>query len=223
MGAAGHDTNLLAGYLEGRLTKTEEARLISHLAACPGCRETLATYARAAAAGQAAPPALTPARVRWSHARVWLPVAALLALSTGAAVTVLRLTDVADRRAAPAAPAAAGDQPLERSPGPADPEPMTPETATQPRPSPEARGPALSTRRSAERRAAGKTFRLVAGEWVDSEYDPLNLLPIVEVATPDDRAAVFVRAPALREYAAVGSRVLVVHQGTVYRFTSAHR
>ena len=44
------------------------------------------------------------------------------------------------------------------------------------------------------------------------------MLPEVQVAAKD-REALLSRLPALREYARLGERVTVVHDGTVYRFT----
>jgi len=64
----------------------------------------------------------------------------------------------------------------------------------------------------------GKTFRLVAGEWIDSAYDPIALLPVQEIAGPEARAAVIARIPALAQYVALGSRVIVTHDGIVYQF-----
>ena len=60
---------------------------------------------------------------------------------------------------------------------------------------------------------------MIAGEWVDVDYDRLTGLPEVEVTTDSDRHALLARLPALEPYAALGSRVTVVHAGTVYRFS----
>ena len=64
----------------------------------------------------------------------------------------------------------------------------------------------------------GKTFRLVAGEWIDSAYDPPALLPVRDLVGPDARTDVLARIPALAPYAALGANVTVVHEGVVYRF-----
>jgi hypothetical protein len=61
-------------------------------------------------------------------------------------------------------------------------------------------------------------FRLAGGEWIDAAYDPDALLREVEVSAGTDRAGVLKRIPALEPYAALGRRVTVVHEGTVYRF-----
>jgi hypothetical protein len=65
---------------------------------------------------------------------------------------------------------------------------------------------------------AGKTFRLVFGEWVDADFDSAALLPELSVSTPEERSALLARIPALAPYAALGERVRVVHEGAVYRF-----
>jgi hypothetical protein len=72
--------------------------------------------------------------------------------------------------------------------------------------------------RGAQRRVAGKRFRLVSGEWIDADFDSAHFLPEVNVSSADERAALLARLPALTPYAALGERVLVVHEGTVYRF-----
>jgi anti-sigma factor RsiW len=77
----------------------------------------------------------------------------------------------------------------------------------------------LLLKRGGERQAAGKTFRLVAGEWIDAAFDPGQALPTVVVSGADERASLLSRRPGLAPYAALGERVLVVFEGTVYRFT----
>lgn len=64
----------------------------------------------------------------------------------------------------------------------------------------------------------GKMFRLVAGEWIDSAYDPVALLPVQDIAGPDARTSLLERMPSLAQYAALGPRVIVVFEGVVYRF-----
>jgi hypothetical protein len=46
------------------------------------------------------------------------------------------------------------------------------------------------------------------------------LLPVVTVTTDADRQDLLKRVPALAPYAAIADRVTVVHEGTVYRFSS---
>jgi hypothetical protein len=64
---------------------------------------------------------------------------------------------------------------------------------------------------------------MVAGEWIDSAYDPEALLPSVDVASADARRDLLARIPALAPYAAIADRVIVVHEGIVYRFTAQSR
>jgi hypothetical protein len=90
-------------------------------------------------------------------------------------------------------------------------------------PAPQPPAPAaddLTTRRSGVRELGGKTFRLVAGEWVDSDYDPLGLFPVENIG-PEARASLLDRIPELKPYAALGPNVLVVHRGVVYRFSAS--
>ena len=72
--------------------------------------------------------------------------------------------------------------------------------------------------RGAERRVGDKRFRLVAGEWIDAAYDPMDPRPVVAVTTPAERTALLERLPALRPFADLGERVIVVHGGSVYKF-----
>jgi len=87
-----------------------------------------------------------------------------------------------------------------------------------PKPGVDTLDPGLLVTRGGGRRVAGKTFRLAAGEWVDASFDPAAGLPISDVNGPDQRSSLLARLPALAPYAALGERVLVVFEGTVYRF-----
>ena len=79
--------------------------------------------------------------------------------------------------------------------------------------------PGLLVKRGASlRHAGGKSFRPVAGEWVDTSFDSTASLPTIVIKGPDERAAVVQRLPALGPYAGLGDRVVVVFEGTVYRF-----
>ena len=49
-------------------------------------------------------------------------------------------------------------------------------------------------------------------------YDPLAGFPEVEVRSAGERAALLQRIPVLGQFAALGPRVIVVHDGTVYKF-----
>jgi len=76
----------------------------------------------------------------------------------------------------------------------------------------------LLAKRGGERRIVGKTFRLVAGEWRDTAFDPLAGLPLVEVQGLQERSLLLSRLPGLAPYAELGPHVVVVFEGTVYRF-----
>jgi hypothetical protein len=75
----------------------------------------------------------------------------------------------------------------------------------------------LLARRGGVRRVAGKAFRPVGGEWVDMSYERTAGLPEVEIGGPDERGRILSRLPALAPYFALGDRVVVVFEGTVYR------
>ncbi|MGH7947230.1 MAG: hypothetical protein ACREF9_19820, partial [Opitutaceae bacterium] len=82
-------------------------------------------------------------------------------------------------------------------------------------------GPAedvLGGKRSGGRRIAGKTFRMTSGEWVDASFDPAAGMPTVAIRGAEERGAMLARIPELAPYTELGDRVLVVWQGTVYRF-----
>jgi hypothetical protein len=76
----------------------------------------------------------------------------------------------------------------------------------------------LLRRRGAERTVADKTFRLESGVWVDTRFDASAGLESVSVSGPAERAAVLQSNPQLAPYAALGERVVVVWERTVYRF-----
>lgn len=192
---------IMAAMIDGNLDNEERAAMVHHLAECEECREALAEYARAQ--GGLAQPDRARSRTLW----LWMPVAATLMLATIAGVLVMRRQPpVAD----PPPPAAPSD------PVPAAPVPLPAPSQAPPAPPPVAPED-LTTRRSGARAISGKSFRLIAGEWVDTTYDPLALLPVENVA-PDDRDATVANVPALRPYLALGPRFVVVHDGIVYRF-----
>jgi hypothetical protein len=72
--------------------------------------------------------------------------------------------------------------------------------------------------RGAGRSVAGKTFHLTSGEWIDAAYEPAAGLSVLEVRGSEERRALVERIPELAPFAALDDRVLVVWQGTVYRF-----
>ncbi len=208
-----HDPGLLAAYLEGRLDSGERDVLTTHLAGCAECRQALALLARAAHAGLIP----RPRPVAWpdfARHRLWLPVAAALVI---AVATVTRVnwspTPVGETRPSPAPPGASMSPP----PAPSEAAPSPVSSVGSPAPPAEALDPGVLVKRGAGRRVAGKTFRLAKGEWIDASYDPEAGLPITDVNGPE-RSSLLSRLPALAPYAALGERVLVVFEGTAYRF-----
>jgi hypothetical protein len=79
-------------------------------------------------------------------------------------------------------------------------------------------GEDLLRRRGTERTVEGKTFRLTSGVWVDTRFDASAGLESVAVRGSEERAAVLQKNPQLAPYAALGERVVVVWERTVYRF-----
>lgn len=205
-GGREHDLNLLAAYVEGRLDGSERERFVAHLARCADCRTTLAALARDRDDSGSA---------RWlaqvPHS-AWLPLAAVLVLATATSLSLLR-----EPISAP--PAVATPSPAE---SPAQPRPSptpTPEAGSSPSPPLPPSDERLLVKRGGGRRSvAGKTFRLKAGEWTDASFDPQAGLPVIEVSGAGERADLLARLPALGSFAALGGRVLVVWEGTVYRF-----
>lgn len=206
----GHEPHfdLLAAYAEDRLDAPDRTQIEDHLAGCATCRGTVALMARGAVIARFAAPAGAARRLA-----PWLSVAAAIVIGTLTLVMVeLRPGAPPQETSSPATP-----QPSETAPAPAPPEqvrPAPPSGELQP----DRRGAPPAPRRSgAIRRVQGKTFQLVAGEWIDSAFDPDALLPEVRVASPDARHELLVQIPALEPYARLGDRVIVVYQGTVYR------
>ncbi|HEY4645265.1 MAG TPA: zf-HC2 domain-containing protein [Steroidobacteraceae bacterium] len=76
----------------------------------------------------------------------------------------------------------------------------------------------LLTKRSGGRIVAGKTFRMTSGEWVDAAFDPSLGVPTVVIRGADERSALLARIPELTPFTELGDRVVVVWDGTVYRF-----
>jgi hypothetical protein len=199
------DANLLAAHAEGRLGREESDALVVHLADCAACRETAALMARALGGAPAGRRPPIPA------AAGWLALAATLVLATIVGTRI--------RRERPSlAPS------IEPPPSPAAPASAVPEAPATTAPAPPPAAPPPDVRRGGgERHVAGKTFRLVAGEWVDAAYDATAGLPVVEVSDAAARAKVLREHPELSPCAAQGRRVLVVLGGTVYRFDAPAR
>ena len=203
-----HDPSLLAAYVEGRLDAEERRAMTVHLGACSDCRQVVAMLARANAV---VPFAAKPRRV---VRPVWLALAATVLLATFA---IRRLDGpIAPNVAQGPAPGVGGVAPPSTpaaTPASAEPGPRGSLTPSDPM-----QDPALLVKRGGLRQAGGKSFRLVAGEWVDTAFDAAASLPTVLVAGPDEGADAVERMPALRPYAEIGPRVVVVFEGTVYRF-----
>ena len=191
-----HDLNRLAALVEDRLGTDDREQLIAHLADCTMCRDVLATLTREHLQTQ-------PVR-RVPFA--WMSVAAVLVLAS--AVVLLRPRfypppEATVPQAAPEPQAPAAQPPV-----------AAPTVPTQPRRTTEP----FDTRRGSERTVDGKTFRLVAGEWVDSSYREIDGLPVVDVRSAAERADLIARTPALAPFTGLGNRVTVVWDKIVYRF-----
>ncbi len=188
------DFETLAALADGRLDAPEQDAVTAHLAECERCRDIVAGLAARAPATDA------------SWRRTLLPVAASVAIAAGAGAYLLTRSTEAPSPASIAAPA-------QRSTLPAKPPPTVPAV---PAPASGRSGPVLQrerTRAAGTTVVAGKTFRLVAGEWVDAAFRETDVLPVIEVGSREELAA----RPELRPYAELGSRFTVVENGTVYR------
>jgi hypothetical protein len=201
------DFNELTAFIERRLGEAERQRVITHLATCRACREVVAALTATSDVTQ-------PATVGgWRLMTGWLPLAAMLVVVVIVGVVYNQnITPVTTTT--PAEPAGDATPP---SIAPAPPAVTSPTPPPQPAPQP---AEDLTQVRGNERTVDGKTFRFAAGEWIDASYDPQQLLPVVEVATAAEREDLLRRVPALKPYAALGSRVTVVLGGTVYRISS---
>jgi hypothetical protein len=73
-------------------------------------------------------------------------------------------------------------------------------------------------RRGAERIVHGKTFRLEDGVWIDRASEVAGDLPTVRVQGAEERAVLLTQIPKLVDYSDLGDRVVVVHDGKIYRF-----
>ncbi len=205
-----HDLNALAALADGVLDAGDRTRVVEHLAGCRECRRVFATLAEAGAVGAAQGRRRLADRVR--RLSVWLPLAATIVLVTGTGAWLLK-TGPGPERPQPIAPPATRPEAGETV-VPTPPSPVAP-------PSHPARLPPDATRGVAQKRVGGKTFRLVAGEWIDTGFDPLAGLPTTDVTTPAARKDLLARERRLRPYSALGPRVTVVLDGTVYRFGRA--
>ena len=199
------DLNLLAAFAENRLAAGERARVIEHVSRCVNCRETVAALVREGSTAGAG------SRSIMRRPAAWLALAAAVLLAIGLTARFRPLRVEPPQSAAISAPRSIS------APATTDVPTSTP-AATSPPPPAAPTSEGLLARRSGQRIVGGKTFHLVAGEWIDSGYDRLADLPVVQVATPAERAALLARLPALKPYAALGNRVVVVVDAVVYRF-----
>jgi len=73
-------------------------------------------------------------------------------------------------------------------------------------------------RQDAVKRVAGKTFYLIEGVWTDSEFKADSRLPetVLEFGS-DEYFALLKQIPKLASYFSLGERVVIVHEGRVYR------
>ena len=201
-----HDPGLLAAYVEDRLDGAERSEFTLHLAACAECRQALAMMARA--------PGLRPAAVpaRTISPPVWLAIAAAVILAT-----------VAVRRAGGPAPVDVAARPPAQDVSPIA-APSAPAVVEAPPAAIPTGGPRLDPgllvkRGGGPRTIGGRSFRLREGEWVDTAFDSAASLPVVRVVGSAERAAIVEKVPALAPYLALGERVVVVVDGTAYRFS----
>lgn len=216
-----HDLNALAAHLEGRLEGEERQRTIDHLSRCLQCRETAALLSRSRQelAEKSGAPSVHRGMVTTARPW-WVGLAAAAVVGTAVAVRVLstaspdagpKTSPSASPHREPASVAKASDPP---TPSPA-------EVTRTPPPSPPMNPPVLDegllARRGGVKRVAGKAFRPVGGEWIDMSYEPTAGLPEVAIGGPDERRRILSRLPALAPYFALGDRVVVVFEGTVYR------
>ena len=193
--------NALAAFADGGLSEQERASVVEHLASCGRCRTIAAELAREAAGRQVA--------ARWP--RRALPIAASVAIAIVGGGLFWLVRDRGPSRDISPPPAAV------RPAAPAQPRPSAPERGAQPLssppPAPRPPEPPDRLRASATRSVAGKSFRLVAGEWVDVDYRLADAAAVVDVRTPEALA----EHEQLRRFADLGRRFTVLLDGTAYR------
>ena len=199
------DLNALAAFVDGRSSESERAVVREHLASCARCRTVVGELTQAGAS--------RPAPLGWSRAALPLAASILIALGGGGLYLITRpgtapaaVAPAAPSPAAAPAPPSAIDRPDGRSSSPAN---TTPAPSATRRPQP----PADRTRSAETKSVAGKTFRLVAGEWVDVDYRVADVAAVVDIRTPD----AFGGHERLRPFAGLGRRFTVVLDDTAYR------
>lgn len=198
------DFEVLSAFADDRLSDSDRARAIEHMASCGRCRTIVAELTRSRSNAR-------PAVSRRAGA---LPLAASLAIAMvgGTVYWVLR-----DTGANPVAPVVQPSRPEPATappsrsaiPGSISPSPA-PSTPARP---PNRAEPSDRTRATGAKSVGGRTFRLVAGEWIDDDYRLTDLLPVVDVQSRDNLTA----HPTLDPFTALGRRFTVVVDRTVYR------
>jgi putative zinc finger protein len=199
------DFNRLAAVAEGRLHARERSRVLEHLASCAECRSIVAELARGRG------------RRRTVRNVATLPLAASLAIATVSGGIYWLVRDHAPHGAAPlsqppsAAPAVVAPSSQSSPARPVGPGVVSPaEPAQTGGAAP--RSPQDRTRAAGTRSVAGKTFHLVAGEWIDAGYRLNDFLPEVDIRSRADLDA----HAELGRFAGLGRRFTVVVNGTVY-------
>jgi hypothetical protein len=205
------DLNTLAAFVDCRLDPSARDRVVLHLAECARCRAIVAELMNANADRRTQRRRLT--------ARA-LPIAATFLIAAAGGGLYFALRDHAP--AAPhsvvvpaATPSAATAPSASTSSQPSTAENTNAQSpATKPPVSPPTRRPQSDRTRAVGTKSVGrKTFRLVAGEWIDTGYRRTDLLPVVDIQSRPDFAA----HPDLHRFATLGPRFIVVVGGVVYR------
>jgi anti-sigma factor RsiW len=197
------DFGALAAFVDDRLGRSERAQLLEHLASCQRCRTIVAELARTRA----------PTRSVRSLTAMALPLAAslMIAVAGGGLYWLIRATSsnvppaVEPSNANPPAPVQVSPQGVTLCAS--RPDPPAPGRSATPPEAPD------RTRAAGTRSLGGKTFRLLAGEWIDVDYRLSDLLAVVDVRSRDDLTA----HPVLGPFNGLGRRFTVVVDGTVYR------
>ena len=202
------DLNTLAAFVDRRLDPSARDQVVLHLAECPRCRAIVAELMNADAARRT--------ESRWVSRA--LPIAATLFIAAAGGGLYFALRDHAPTASTVVTPAVAPPAVTAPAAGTSSTPSTPPDTnaqapATKPPVSAPPHRPANRTRAVGTKSVGSKTFRLVAGEWIDGDYRRTDLLPVVDIQSRSD----FDRHPDLQRFATVGARFTVVVGGVVYR------
>jgi hypothetical protein len=204
------DLNTLAAFVDRRLDPSARDRVVLHLAECARCRAIVAELMNADATRRTESRLITRA----------LPLAATFLIAAAGGGLYFALRDhapaapqsVAAPRATPSAAAAPAPSTSSQPSTPANANAQSP--VIKPPVSAPARRPQSDRTRAVGTKSVGrKTFRLVAGEWIDTGYRRTDLLPVVDIQSRSE----FDAHPDLHRFATLGSRFTVVIGGVVYR------